>query len=472
LREYRYDAAGLLAAQTVNRNGSPLSSTRYEYGPSGYVETRSDSRDGSERYAYDPLGRVLEHIDPLGLVTRYHHDPAGDRLVTRSFEPERPTDLADRRLARGHEDGAWRREGAYAGSRYRFDRAGDLVLKVDADATLELEWDGDRHLIATRSNGLLTQYAYDPFGRRVFKENGGLRTLFFWDGDLLAAEEAATPAASSREYAYRAASGIPWACIVTESVEKRLYYFDHDPNGAPVRALDEQGRIVWAVRYTAWGGIATVLANDVDFRLRLQGQYEDPETGLSYNRYRYFEPQIGQFISQDLLGTAAGEGIYAFAVNTVGWADPLGLACQRATGHHLVDRIAGEIDAAAAHAARMLDRGLTAGTPWGELYKNLLKHNPNHWMIPLARGNAIQQIADTRLMNNRYLRDAGVVFNQGHLHDVRNAQKNLLRPDYQVPLEGGRLGIVDVTTTGQGPKINQYLDSANPSHTPSTNVFY
>ena len=66
--------------------------------------------------------------------------------------------------------------------------------------------------------------------------------------------------------------------------------------------------------------------NQVDNPLRLQGQYEDGETGLHYNRYRYYAPQIGAFISQDPLGLAAGVNVHDFAPNALGWVDPLGLS--------------------------------------------------------------------------------------------------------------------------------------------------
>ena len=59
-----------------------------------------------------------------------------------------------------------------------------------------------------------------------------------------------------------------------------------------------------------------------------QGQYYDPELDLCYNRYRYFNPQICSFISQDPLGLAAGENVYAYGPNVWGWVDPLGLACE------------------------------------------------------------------------------------------------------------------------------------------------
>ncbi|WP_330163158.1 RHS repeat-associated core domain-containing protein, partial [Yersinia pseudotuberculosis] len=56
-----------------------------------------------------------------------------------------------------------------------------------------------------------------------------------------------------------------------------------------------------------------------------QGQYYDTESGLHYNRYRYYDPACGVFISQDPIGLKGGLNPYQFAVNTLAWVDPLGL---------------------------------------------------------------------------------------------------------------------------------------------------
>ncbi|MFH4180811.1 RHS repeat-associated core domain-containing protein, partial [Acinetobacter baumannii] len=59
--------------------------------------------------------------------------------------------------------------------------------------------------------------------------------------------------------------------------------------------------------------------------IRFQGQYFDQETGLHYNRYRYYLPYVGHFISKDPIGLLGGDNVYAYAPNPVGWIDPLGL---------------------------------------------------------------------------------------------------------------------------------------------------
>lgn len=60
--------------------------------------------------------------------------------------------------------------------------------------------------------------------------------------------------------------------------------------------------------------------------VRFQGQYHDHETGLHYNRHRYYDPTIGRFICQDPIGYAGGIHLYEYAPNPTGWIDPFGLA--------------------------------------------------------------------------------------------------------------------------------------------------
>ncbi|WP_322037792.1 RHS repeat-associated core domain-containing protein, partial [Burkholderia cepacia] len=63
--------------------------------------------------------------------------------------------------------------------------------------------------------------------------------------------------------------------------------------------------------------------------IRFQGQYHDHETGLHYNRYRYYDPNSGRFISKDPIGLVGGINVFQYAPNPVGWIDPLGLQKKR-----------------------------------------------------------------------------------------------------------------------------------------------
>jgi len=63
-----------------------------------------------------------------------------------------------------------------------------------------------------------------------------------------------------------------------------------------------------------------------DQSIRFQGQWHDPETGLHYNRFRYYDPDVGRFIHQDPIGLLGGINLYQYAPNPMAWIDPLGLA--------------------------------------------------------------------------------------------------------------------------------------------------
>ena len=77
--------------------------------------------------------------------------------------------------------------------------------------------------------------------------------------------------------------------------------------------------------------------------IRFQGQYHDHETGLHYNRYRYYDPRVGRFVSKDPISYAGGLNLYAYAPNPTGWVDPLGLARCKCTSKDEKTRLAPEL---------------------------------------------------------------------------------------------------------------------------------
>ena len=67
----------------------------------------------------------------------------------------------------------------------------------------------------------------------------------------------------------------------------------------------------------------------VNIPFRFQGQYYDEESGLHYNRFRYYDPEIGRFVSQDPIGLQGGMNLFEYAPNPTLWVDPLGLSPRR-----------------------------------------------------------------------------------------------------------------------------------------------
>ncbi|MDH0895718.1 MULTISPECIES: RHS repeat-associated core domain-containing protein [unclassified Pseudomonas] len=126
-----------------------------------------------------------------------------------------------------------------------------------------------------------------------------------------------------------------------------ILYYHADHLGTPRELTDKNGHIVWSATYKAWGNTAKIeqpgrliadtqgnvqiqcweeQENPVEQNLRYQGQYYDQETGLHYNRFRYYDPDCGRFVSQDPIGLLGGVNNYQYAPNPVEWIDPWGLA--------------------------------------------------------------------------------------------------------------------------------------------------
>ncbi|WP_255251527.1 RHS repeat-associated core domain-containing protein, partial [Pseudomonas indica] len=89
----------------------------------------------------------------------------------------------------------------------------------------------------------------------------------------------------------------------------------------------------WSVTYRAYGNVAQVEIADIDNPLRFQGQYFDAETGLHYNRHRYYNPNTGCFLTPDPIKLAGGLNNYQYVNNPTGWVDPLGLNSQCPPGN-------------------------------------------------------------------------------------------------------------------------------------------
>ncbi|MDP9939108.1 RHS repeat-associated protein [Pseudomonas sp. 3400] len=113
------------------------------------------------------------------------------------------------------------------------------------------------------------------------------------------------------------------------STAARLRYYHTDPNGLPQQLTEDDGRCIWQARYQVWGN--TLAEQQESFfveeqNLRFQGQYLDRETGLHYNTFRFYDPDIGRFISPDPIGLAGGINLFQYAPEPFGWVDPWGWA--------------------------------------------------------------------------------------------------------------------------------------------------
>jgi RHS repeat-associated protein len=113
--------------------------------------------------------------------------------------------------------------------------------------------------------------------------------------------------------------------------KEEIAYYQCDHLGTPQELTDHQGDVAWSAQYKAWGQAKEVIsdaARKAGFAnpIRFQGQYLDEETGLHYNRYRYYDPHAGRFISSDPIGLHGGLNLHGYAPNPIDWVDQLGLS--------------------------------------------------------------------------------------------------------------------------------------------------
>ena len=167
----------------------------------------------------------------------------------------------------------------------------------------------------------MIEYNYDPIGRRREKVDNFGTTTYLWSGDQMVQEERNQ---IKKTYIYEPNSFKPVAMVEGEKV----YHYHLDHLGTPQELSDNEGNIVWQARYKTYGNVAVKAIEEVENNLRFQGQYFDEESGLHYNRHRYYNPSTGTFTTQDPIGLLGGVNNYQYAPNPVGWIDPFGLSCK------------------------------------------------------------------------------------------------------------------------------------------------
>lgn len=392
LQTQKWDPAGRLQEQLLGRSDdqSTLLKREYKYDAAGQLTDINDSRRGPLAYRYDPVGRLLSATTRQGVET-FAFDPASNLLDDKITEIRRPLDqtpprskLVDNLL----------RE--YAGTHYDYDERGNQIQRWHNGTRSDLKWDLFDRLVRFEDPRLAVDFAYDALGRRLHKnssahykqrpeagsqwnrseharkqrEYGCGFTLYGWDGDNLAWESspAQTDGAPGRtvHYVFEPGSFVPvaqavrhapinlagqpdysgeysldedplWNHKATALAFDALAWYQCDHLGTPQELTDPQGNMAWTAQYKAWGKVTEQRSEwarqqGVVNPIRFQGQYHDHETGLHYNRYRYYDPGVGRFVSQDPISFAGGTNFYQYASNPVIWIDPLGLAADGQLG--------------------------------------------------------------------------------------------------------------------------------------------
>ncbi|MFD3334705.1 RHS repeat-associated core domain-containing protein [Streptomyces sp. NPDC058700] len=329
--QHTWDAVGRITHQTLASPRSNILDRAVTYQADGTPVSIGDSRAGQRSYTLDPASRITA-VYADGWSERYAYNSAGD--ITHADLPSN---------APGSDTSGERQ---YTGSRltragrttYIFDSQGRTTQRQTRTLsgrmlTWHFAWNAeDRLTRVTTPQGDHWDYLYDALGRRVGKQHTtadghtAASTTYTWDGGQIAEQD---DGATTISWDYLGLQPLAQREVRGEGKEetdRRFFAIIADLTCSPSELITPHGHVAWQARSTAWGATQWNRTAAAYTPLRQPGQYFDPETGLHYNVNRYYDPDLGRYLSPDPLGLAPAVNHYAYVPNPFTLSDPLGLA--------------------------------------------------------------------------------------------------------------------------------------------------
>lgn len=375
----RRDTAGRVIKHQIQNKNIEARNVSYKWGhASRLINSINELTNQRVSYSYDEVGNLASASYKNGLETIYKMPDAVGNIFKSHNQNDR-------------EYGAGGKLVKDENASYTYDCEGNLKNKFVSKANKAqdigkwcYEWFANGMLKAVhKPNQQYIQFEYDALGRRtakiVSKQKRSLKlvtealansgdailnelssktqtndvkegtiTRFIWDGNLplhewsynlkerprLFVNELGDIVTGGKEpitdtlttWVFEQGSFVPQAKIVGD----KKYSVICDYLGTAVEAYNENGEKVWERELDIYGVVREEGTGNKNFiPFRYQGQYEDVETGLYYNRFRYYSPESGTYISQDPIGLAGSNpNFYAYTKDSNSWVDPLGLDCK------------------------------------------------------------------------------------------------------------------------------------------------
>ncbi|HDD9246855.1 TPA: RHS repeat protein, partial [Escherichia coli] len=334
VREYRYDSAGNVSGVTSREDYGRETRREYRLDRNGQVTAVTASGtglgygEGDESYGYDSCGYLKAQSAGRHRISEETDQYAGGHRLKQAGNTQYDYDAAGRMVSRTkHRDG-YRPET----ERFRWDSLDQLTGYCSAQGE---QW----------------EYRHDASGRRTEKrcDRKKIRFTYLWDGDSIAEirEYRDDKLYSVRHLVFNGFELIsqqfsrvrqPHPSVAPQWVT-RTNHAVSDLTGRPLMLFNSEGKTVWRPGQTSLWGLALSLPADTGYPdprgeldpeadpgLLYAGQWQDAESGLCYNRFRYYEPETGMYLVSDPLGLLGGEQTYRYVPNPCGWVDPLGLA--------------------------------------------------------------------------------------------------------------------------------------------------
>jgi RHS repeat-associated protein len=273
--------------------------------------------DGTTAYVYDDLYRLTEVTYPDAETVGYSYDPMGNRtamtstvegVITYTYDP------ADRLLTAGGDTFGW-------------DATGRMITRTHGATTATYTYDPLDRLTRVVSDTTNVAFAYNGDGVRVGKKVNGTRTDYVQDvGGSLPVVVAETTAGQISSYVY----GNDLLAQIDSTGNPTFYHHDGLGN---VRALsDLAAQRTEVYDYAAFGEVRFRIG-DTDQSFTFTGEQVDGELGLTYLRMRYYDAQLGRYLTRDPFegfrdGTQSRNRYTYVENNPVTRIDPAGLTWQ------------------------------------------------------------------------------------------------------------------------------------------------
>jgi RHS repeat-associated protein len=205
-----------------------------------------------------------------------------------------------------------------ATANYVYDANGNMVSKAEGSNFWRYGFDYENRLVSASTRKQTVRYRYDALGRRVqrYIVGGKENTKFIYDGqDVLVDDNSGTLTK------YLNGAGIDNK--LRSQTGSTVNYFLADHLGSTNGLTDSSGNLTASTNYDAFGN-----ATNAEFPSRYQftGREYDSFTGLHYYRARFYDANLGRFISEDPIGFAGGDvNLYGYVWNNpLKWTDPTG----------------------------------------------------------------------------------------------------------------------------------------------------
>ena len=329
-KSYRYDNA-LNTIETKDK-GEQL---YFTLNKNNQITAVHNQNREQERYAYDSCGYLTQQAQAEYGFTRDELNPeySQQRLIQHNDIYQQGHKL--NRLNHHY---------------YRYDNAGRLTEKTEIrdgfrQKNTYYRWNANNQLTGiTNDKGEVWYYKYDALGRRISKEcpQQHLRIEYLWDGDQLAYTQTFK---NGKPHSQRHSVFNGWQLLAQQDHYQQLKqtidgnfiewkqetgYAICQPNGQVLALLNPKGRTLWRKeKQTLWGlcfANEYKQPNPLDPQMLFAGQWVDEESGLVYNRFRYYDPNTACYLNSDPIGLEGGSTPYFYVQNPLQFIDPFGLA--------------------------------------------------------------------------------------------------------------------------------------------------